>query len=201
MNNTLSPNNSNLQQNAAVVLATDSATANTVYTAFGGTIGGQQITVLQRRVSANGVDSYAYYVAEPNADFLATWADRATLDYTTTSDAGGLVLPFLQNVTLGTLLVATVTAAVTVGTVSSHATVGATFTTLPNIACKKVVLWNTNPSTAEDMEVARGAATTGIPLPPGSAWEFAVVSNANELKIRRWSQVAGAITMYYEAIN
>lgn len=185
--------------NKAYILAKE-RTPGIVYIAFGGTVNDTAVLILQRTTITGTSLRYEYYTPDPGAEFATVWAGRATHTYTTEAAViGGLELPEIGD--NDTISIAETASGITYNTATTHATIGATYIALPDIACKTVTIWNTHPTTAEDMEVARGSNSTGIPLPPGTAWQFAVVANANELKIRRWSQAAGAITIYYEAIN
>jgi hypothetical protein len=83
----------------------------------------------------------------------------------------------------------------TVGTVTTLAA-GATFVALGSAACRVVTILN-NATGAVDLEVAFGAATSGIKLKAQAVGVIPVSANADSIKIRRFDQGAAPVTVTY----
>jgi hypothetical protein len=79
---------------------------------------------------------------------------------------------------------------------------GSTFVALDAAACISVEIKNTRPTVSglapADIEVRRGGTGATVCIPVGAADEFAGITNANQLQIRRYDQSNTQVTVDYE---
>jgi hypothetical protein len=83
-----------------------------------------------------------------------------------------------------------------IGSAQTAAT-GASWTALSSQACFECLILN---NTGTTIEIRRGGAGTGLPIPSGNAYTFRGITNANQLSIRRVDTSNTQVTVYYEAL-
>jgi hypothetical protein len=74
---------------------------------------------------------------------------------------------------------------------------GATFVALDAAACNSVEVKNTRPG-ATDIEVRRGGSGSTVCIPAGWADEFAGITDASQLQVRRYDQANTQASIDYE---